>query len=589
MSGGLTRRMAAVVAALVLAPIVVVFLLVRTLLSDPVVVPVLPTVIEPVSQAPEAALPPAQDRSPEIRGRILDAEGNAVRAATVRLVTPTAPVRVIRDTTTDRDGAFSFAHLPEGRARVDADHDPEGFVSSAVFAASAGHTTEVTLVLSATSGVRGTVTDGDKPVAGATVTVEGVPWAVPGATTDEQGAFHLTIVPDEATGLIAVARAYRTARVALPRQDPLAVHGETVVRIELTGAPAVEGEVAGVTGEAVRAEVIACAGEASEARTESGEDGTFELPSSAIGCGVIAEMQGFAPSDPVTAESGKRLRLRLKPGGAIEGFVVDERGAGVPTFTLGIEAYSSARHRQGDGGRPRGFEDPRGAFRLDNLAPGSYVLTASTSGRPPARSEAIEVVGGAPTRGVRIVLAKGGSVSGVVYDEGHKPLADVEVGFDSVSSVLASNASARTDDRGRYKLDGAPAGPLTLRVQKSGYRMRLVSGLEVSSGSTLAQDVTLTVADGGPGMELTGIGATLKMTDQGIELGSVGPGEPAERAGLTGGDRVVSIDGQGTEGMSVADVVQRLRGKAGSTVDVSVVHKGGESLDVTIERAAIVR
>jgi len=64
MSGGLTRRMAAVVAALVLAPIVVVFLLVRTLLSDPVVVPVLPTVIEPVSQAPEAALPPAQDRSP---------------------------------------------------------------------------------------------------------------------------------------------------------------------------------------------------------------------------------------------------------------------------------------------------------------------------------------------------------------------------------------------------------------------------------------------------------------------------------------------------------------------------------------------
>ena len=146
-------------------------------------------------------------------------------------------------------------------------------------------------------------------------------------------------------------------------------------------------------------------------------------------------------------EKRPALRLRLKPGGAIEGFVVDERGAGVPTFTLGIEAYSSARHRQGDGGRPRGFEDPRGAFRLDNLAPGSYVLTASTSGRPPARSEAIEVVGGAPTRGVRIVLAKGGSVSGVVYDEGHKPLADVEVGFDSVSSVLASNASDARWDR----------------------------------------------------------------------------------------------------------------------------------------------
>ena len=58
----------------------------------------------------------------------------------------------------------------------------------------------------------------------------------------------------------------------------------------------------------------------------------------------------------------------------------------------------------------------------------------------------------------------------MVYDEGHKPLADVEVGFDSVSSVLASNASARTDDRGRYKLDYAEG---SLRQKLSGHGPRL--------------------------------------------------------------------------------------------------------------------
>ena len=67
----------------------------------------------------------------------------------------------------------------------------------------------------------------------------------------------------------------------------------------------------------------------------------------------------------------------------------------------------------------------------------------------------------------------------------------------------------------------------------------------------------------------------------------MGAGDPAERAGLRAGDRILGIDGESTDGMSLADALQRLRGEAGTSVGVSVRRpKTGETVDVMIERAA---
>jgi membrane-associated protease RseP (regulator of RpoE activity) len=181
-------------------------------------------------------------------------------------------------------------------------------------------------------------------------------------------------------------------------------------------------------------------------------------------------------------------------------------------------------------------------------------------------------------------------VSGRIYDERRVPVADVDVGFDAVSSVVDGTAATKTDESGRYRLERAPVGPLTLRVQKAGFRARLISGLRVASGDTLTQDVTLSSADGGAGLELTGIGANLKLTDEGIELAAVGSGDPAERAGLQAGDRILGIDGESSDSMSVADAIQRLRGEAGTSVGVSVERpKTRETLDVVIPRGMILR
>jgi hypothetical protein len=180
-------------------------------------------------------------------------------------------------------------------------------------------------------------------------------------------------------------------------------------------------------------------------------------------------------------------------------------------------------------------------------------------------------------------------VMGHVYDDRHLPLADVDLRFDLVSSVVESKAEAKTDQRGQYRLDGAPAGLFTLRVQKDGFRLRLVSGLRVDSRATLRQDVTLTAGLGGASLELTGIGASIKQTGSGVAVASVFAGDPAEHAGLRAGDLILSVDGESTDGMSSADVIQRLRGQQGASVGVTAQRPAtGETVDVLIERGIIV-
>ena len=320
----------------------------------------------------------------------------------------------------------------------------------------------------------------------------------------------------------------------------------------------------------------------------SAEDGSFELPASTIGCAAIAEHAALAPSDPATVLEGRRLALRLKPGGAIEGVVVDDHGEGLASFTLGIESFSPVRGWSFDQGGARTFAE--GVFRWERLAPGAYVLTAAGDGRPPARSAAIDVRAGVVTRGVRIVVPRGGTLTGLVSDDGHAPLVGAEVRFDQVSSVVQSSAVAQTDANGSYELGAAPAGPLSLVVRKDGFRTRLVSGIRVEPGTTRRQDVTLAALDGGPRLELGGIGAALTQTGPGVWLGEVFPGDPAASAGLRMGDRILRVDGEATDGMSLADVLQRLRGEPGTSVGVSVVRpETGESVDLTIVRGRVVR
>ncbi len=85
-----------------------------------------------------------------------------------------------------------------------------------------------------------------------------------------------------------------------------------------------------------------------------------------------------------------------------------------------------------------------------------------------------------------------------------------------------------------------------------------------------------------------GIGAFVGDDEGRIMIIAPIPGTPAEAAGVRSGDVIVGIDGDSTEGLSVMDAVLLIRGDAGTTVVLQIIHDGDtESVDIAIVRAEI--
>jgi carboxyl-terminal processing protease len=87
-----------------------------------------------------------------------------------------------------------------------------------------------------------------------------------------------------------------------------------------------------------------------------------------------------------------------------------------------------------------------------------------------------------------------------------------------------------------------------------------------------------------------GIGAQVDQDPVTGEIVIVAPfrGSPAEKAGIRPGDVILAVDGESTQGWSVQDAVQRIRGEQGQPVTLTVRHTDGSQEDITIVRETIV-
>ena len=85
-----------------------------------------------------------------------------------------------------------------------------------------------------------------------------------------------------------------------------------------------------------------------------------------------------------------------------------------------------------------------------------------------------------------------------------------------------------------------------------------------------------------------GIGAHVAVRDEQIIIIAPIPDTPADRAGIQAGDRIIEIDGQSTEGMSLEEAVIRIRGAQGTPVSIQILHEGSTEPElVEIVRAEI--
>ena len=90
--------------------------------------------------------------------------------------------------------------------------------------------------------------------------------------------------------------------------------------------------------------------------------------------------------------------------------------------------------------------------------------------------------------------------------------------------------------------------------------------------------------------ELQGIGAYVEGVEgDGLRIISPFPGSPAEAAGLLPGDLIIAVDEADVTGLTEYEIIDLVRGPAGSSVRLTVVREDNEApLEFTVTRAKIV-
>ena len=87
--------------------------------------------------------------------------------------------------------------------------------------------------------------------------------------------------------------------------------------------------------------------------------------------------------------------------------------------------------------------------------------------------------------------------------------------------------------------------------------------------------------------EFGGLGIEVGMEDGFLKVVSPIDDTPAAAAGIEAGDLILKIDGHPTKGLSLMEAVEQMRGKAGSSIELTLVREGGKPFDLRLTRAVI--
>jgi hypothetical protein len=149
--------------------------------------------------------------------------------------------------------------------------------------------------------------------------------------------------------------------------------------------------------------------------------------------------------------------------------------------------------------------------------------------------------------------------------------------------------SAETNERGEFQFASIPKG-----------QVRLVAGREnfASQETQMAQsgvwNVSLKAQTGAkspeqgsqPAQTFEGIGMVLGQNNGTFLAASINRNSPAERAGVQPQDQILTVDGTPVSGQSIESVVNRIRGPAGTVVNIGF-RRGAQEFSLAIRRRQI--
>lgn len=554
-----------------------------------------------------------------IAGQVLDITGEPVPLATV--------LAGDREMQADERGRFQFDELAPGSWALDA--NAEGFVSPGpaekrVLQVDLGDgsdgtpkaVVDVRLVLHRPGRILGKVVSGSAPapnisIDAAWLFAEGVggklaPFTVRAvARSGPDGGFEITGLAPGRLQLRVRGRSGVVNSPELTLADDATIDG-VILDLRPTGSvsgavgaagggPLVADEISGrvIDGDdnPVRRAAVVVRSRDADTVVMTDHSGGFLLDPTAIdltNATARAVTPWHAPSSDVRIRSGERLLLRVGPGGALAGLVVDGNGRPVSGAVVTIAAF------QTQGTDPfRNFRDrpsrtrQDGRFELSSLRPGRYDLRADHPNFATGFVRELWLNGGDKQDGVRIVVGGGAVVRGLVTSAADgKALAGATVVLHEPGSTLPPRRT-QTGPDGSYQLQGLSAGMRTLRVQHAAYLTELSSGVAVPEQGEVVRDVALRKPKEGERFSFQGIGATLGQSSKGVFVRAVMPDSPASRFGLQDGDVILGVDFKPTVNLGLSQVVELIRGEAGKPVTLDVDRPGSGPMSLTVERGQV--
>jgi hypothetical protein len=509
----------------------------------------------------------------------------------------------LHDGRTDDDGSFSLEGVAPGPVRLNAQAPGRQKTTLEGLEVKPGQDlTGLQVVLAPGATIEGRVLSPDGgPVTGAEVVVvepspDGGPSFSPlRARTDGDGQYRIDGIAPGPRVLEARAEGYQRA-VRDVEVSPEA----RAVDFRLERGLEVSGRVVDAAGSPIpSAQLSLIAGDDffQASRALSGPEGAFRFSGLKAGTyRLMARKDGYASDRRgetvmLAGSSVSGLEVKLSAGGTIAGRI------------SGLEPSQLSRVRVWAGSELHlGNIDPEGGYRIANLPPGDWLVTAVVPDTPLHAEGRASLEPGVPEARVDLELGGGHELTGVVLRNG-QPLAGAHLAL--TRGGMAGSQTAASDHQGSFRFGGLEDGTYDLDVSTpNGARHR--ESVEISENRRIelrTASLSGRVVDASGGEPISGVRISLATGDDGpssfsdvttdargafrlIEVGDGAWKLRASREGYASAEREVRVDGSApdeieirlspTEGVTVEALLAS--GQPPDRIQVAVLGPGGETV-----------